>query len=54
MKEKGATKNGSKERYAVLLTIGTGLLLTGLGFITRLEGDDAFSDRDTYHVSAFA
>lgn len=32
------TKRSNKEGYALLLTIGTGLLLTGLGFVTDWKG----------------
>lgn len=37
-REKTAPKNGRKEGYAVLLAVGTGLLLTGLGSITNWKG----------------
>lgn len=33
-----ASKNSRKEGYAILLTIGTGMLLAGLGFITEWKG----------------
>lgn len=38
VREKGAAKGDRKEGYAMLLAIGTGLLLTGLGFITDWKG----------------
>lgn len=40
------TKRGTyKEIYAILLTLGTGLLLAGLGFFTFLERDCVFNCR---------
>lgn len=36
--EKEGSTSGSKELYAVLLAIGTGILLTGLGTITEWKG----------------
>ncbi|WP_347272272.1 hypothetical protein [Paenibacillus sp. N3/727] len=38
VREKGVKKSGGKEVYTVLLAIGTGLLLTGLGFIADWKG----------------
>ncbi len=38
VKENAAAKNSRKEGFAVLLTIGTGMLLAGLGFITDWKG----------------
>ncbi|MEY9975791.1 MFS transporter [Lysinibacillus sp. RC79] len=38
VREEGASKSGGKEMYAVLLAIGTGILLAGLGTITDWKG----------------
>jgi len=38
VREKEASKSGGKELYAVLLAIGTGMLLAGLGTITNWKG----------------
>ncbi|MFU1797444.1 MFS transporter [Paenibacillus azoreducens] len=38
VKDKSASKGGRKEGLAVLLAIGTGMLLSGLGFITDWKG----------------
>lgn len=38
VKESGSARSGRKEVLAVLLAIGTGMLLSGLGFITDWKG----------------
>lgn len=38
VKDKSASKSGRKEGLSVLLAIGTGMLLSGLGFITDWKG----------------
>lgn len=53
VKEKETSKNIRKEGYAVVLTIGTGLLMMGLGSITDWKGM-ALSVVGCFHDSTFA